>query len=121
MRYYYKYIIDKCGEPKWFDEYAVPRYEPMHPKNVANIYSNAVIFSLVACQNCGKQFKVTFSQSHLEELNMGKDIIKEEKMGMLYWGDPPHTACCPGGPAMTANYIDTLEIWKKINFEWEKI
>lgn len=52
----YSDIIERAGEPDWYDDNGAPRYGPFHPRRVS-VYSAEVALLLVACQSCGWRFK----------------------------------------------------------------
>ena len=37
-------ILERAGEPDWYDAEGVPRYGEFHPDNVSNIYATHVAF-----------------------------------------------------------------------------
>jgi len=120
--------------PLWFDEHAVPRYCRFHPRHIADIYADECALVLIACQNCGYQFKVAISQDPMDVVKymmmFGKDRMmfgKDSKMPTiadgirdksLHYGDPPNIECCPAGPTMNCEDIRILEYWKREKLEW---
>jgi hypothetical protein len=38
-------------EPSWFDEQAVPRYCPLKPDAMSNVYAREAVLILAACQS----------------------------------------------------------------------
>lgn len=107
-------------EPKWFDEYAVPRYCDFHPNEVANIYADEVVLMEIACQVCGKHFLKATSQDDFKRMMGGFSLADRIKDRDVYWnGDPPNIWCCPAGPSMTSETICICEYWTKDeHYEW---
>lgn len=113
----YADIIDKLGEPSWFDENAVPRYCEFHPSKL-DIYAREAALVLIKCQSCDKEFNVAFSMSThqlvIGELSIQNSIVNE----MLEYGDPPSLNCCAAGPTMTAITHKVLEYWERPDHNW---
>jgi len=127
MHEYYKDIINKIAEePQWFDEFAVPRYCEFGPRRLADIYANVCALVLIACQSCGEQFKVAFSQNAMDKVRyklMFPDkelpsLAAQIKAKTIHYGDPPNIECCPAGPTETCINIKVLQYWKRDKFEW---
>jgi hypothetical protein len=105
----YEDIINKIKEsPAWFDENAVPRYREFRPTLVSNIYADEVAFMLIACQSCGREFKVAKSWSKYD----GTKSLSSSASTICY-GDPPNVGCCPAGPTMCSDGVRILEFWLK--------
>jgi len=129
MHEYYKDIINKIAEePQWFDEFAVPRYCEFGPRRLADIYANECALVLIACQSCGEQFKVAFSQNTMDKVRyklMFPDkelpsLAAQIKAKTIHYGDPPNIGCCPAGLTMSSIDIKVLQYWKRDKFEWER-
>lgn len=111
--------------PLWFDEHAVPRYDPFTPDGAANIYANCVALARITCQGCGIDFRVCFSESQMDKINymIGESeypyVSLEERVRTqtLHYGDPPNTGCC-AGTTMNSEPREVLEFWKRERFEW---
>ena len=125
----YKDIRDRIPEcPKWFNEYAVPRYCEFHPDNVANIYAEEVALVLIECQDCRQEFIVAFSQSVMDRVRFDmihpgtlyQTIADKIKDKTIHYGDPPNTDCCAAGPTMNSNPIRVLEYWSKKHLDWKR-
>lgn len=112
MNHHYRDIRDEIPhmEPRWWDEYAVPRYCAHSPDEVANIYADEVAFVEIACQDCGQRFLVAFSRSHGPPLS--------EVSGELHYGDPPNVGCCPAGPTMNSVPLRIVEFWRLTRDPW---
>ena len=93
-------------EPLWFDEHAVPRYDPFKPEEVANIYAREVAFVLIECQSCKREFHVAISGT------LG-ELTPEVTSGDLQYGDPPNVDCCASGLSMSSIARRVLEFWRK--------
>lgn len=122
----YSDILKRIDEqPLWFDENAVPRYDPFHPQMLSDIYADEAALVLIMCQSCHKRFKVAMSVSivhKMRALQMDmkfrsiRDSIKEQ---LIFYGDPPNIQCCPSGPTMSSETISVLEYWyRDFNREW---
>jgi hypothetical protein len=110
-------IIDKLGEPIWWDG-AIPRYCEFHPKVLNNIYAQECALILIKCQSCGHKFKVTINWDYAAN-GIINNIIKNGDI--IEYGDPPNIRCCPAGPTETSDTIKILEFWQKNrNLGWER-
>lgn len=108
----YADIREKLGEPKWWDEKAVPRYCDFHPDAV-NVYANEVALVRIACQACGRQFDVAMvSDSML--VAFGRRTLRQQITDRaIHYGDPPNAGCCPAGPTMNCDDLRVLEFWER--------
>lgn len=116
MNYNYIDIISRINEnPKWWDEYAVPRYCEFSPNEVANIYAQEVAFCLIECQYCGTEFKVAFSRGlvAIAKGNSLEDSLRQD--GFIHYGDPPNNNCCNAGPTMNSFPRKVIEFWSRMN------
>ena len=118
----YKDILEKLGEPLWWDENAVPRYCEFSPNNLANIYACECVLMKIACQNCGTNFYVAMSNSGYDRNY--KLYSFENDLHYLHYGDPPNTDCCWPGASMNCEDLNILQFWKKdkeSNYEWVRV
>lgn len=133
----YKDIRSRIAtEPLWWDEYAVPRYEPFAPGLCADIYADEAVLYLIECAACGKRYRVVDSYSicgafshtiyrdyYTENGKLPEHPIADDiRHGTLHYGDPPN-ACdkdCPGGATMNCNDVAVLQYWHKVDMEWER-
>lgn len=130
MNNYYKDITSKIAEePQWFDEHAVPRYCRFSPRKIADIYANECALVLIACQSCGTEFRVAFSQDTMDVVKwtmmFGKDktmptIADQIRDKTLHYGDPPNMECCPAGPTMSSEPHKVLQYWKRERLDWKR-
>lgn len=113
----YADITERIKElPSWWDEYAVPRYERFVPRMSANIYAKYVLLMEIACQSCGKRFRVAQSQSEYDYMFTGQppyDLLEEARKGSLHYGDPPNYGCCAAGPTMNSVPLKIIEFWQR--------
>jgi hypothetical protein len=129
MHHHYRDIIDKCGRPLWWDEYAVPRYCAFAPDQCANIYADEVAYLEIACQNCGAQFSVAMSSSQLDRILRATipgaimpTLASEIEDITIHYGDPPNAGCCLAGPTMNCIDRRVLEFWRQNKLhEWERV
>ena len=120
MHHHYADIRGRIAEePKWWDEYAVPRYCDHGPDEVANIYAREVVFVGIECQNCRAPFLVAFSWSPWPDR---KPL--SERIQTLHYGDPPNAGCCAAGPTMNSEAKRIVEFWRKQReapWDWERV
>jgi hypothetical protein len=99
--------------PKWWDEFAVPRYDAFSPMLTANIYAREVALLLIACQACRTEFPVCMSA--------GRELADAIKAGSLHYGDPPNVRCCPAGPSTNCLDLRVLEYWRRDDrLNWQR-
>ena len=102
MNHSYSDIRSRIAEaPIWFDEHAVPRYEPFAIDGLSNIYAIEACLVGIACQGCDARFLVAFSWSWMDYDRDGPwsggpwhrwhtpAHVKD-----LHYGDPPNVECC---------------------------
>lgn len=104
--------------PKWFDEYAVPRYCEFHPEHCADIYARQACLLRIECQGCGREFRVAMSWSGYDEIE-ALDWLVEQKT--IHYGDPPNVECCASGPTMNSVPRRVLQFWRRTRPEWERV
>lgn len=117
----YRDILDRIAEaPSWFDDAAVPRYEPFAPTDLANIYADEAALAEVSCQNCGRLFRVALTGAFADR---GFSLSDSIRLGRVSYGDPPNVGCCDAGPAMTSDMRSVLEYWarnREVDFGWRR-
>jgi hypothetical protein len=107
----YDDIRSRIAEPpKWWDEFAVPRYCDFHPRRAANIYAREAALLLIECQACGTKFRVCMSA--------GRGVAEVIGAGSIHYGDPPNIRCCEAGPTMNCVDVRILEYWRRPDFDW---
>jgi hypothetical protein len=115
MHHHYADITDKLGEPRWWDEHAVPRYCEFGPREAADIYAREVALVEIACQDCARRFLVCFSAGPSAAVYGGRSSLKEQiDDNTLHYGDPPNYGCCPAGPTMNSYPVRVVEFWEAI-------
>lgn len=62
-------------KPKWYDYRGVPRFCKFTPDSFSNLYANTVALIEVACQNCGKKYKVAVGYSAHESSLSNRALI----------------------------------------------
>lgn len=120
MHHHYKDITDKLGEPLWYDEYAVPRYNLFTPDQGADIYAHQIVLLRIACQSCGAKFRVAMSwKVDYPERKDLKDAIKNK---WIHYGDPPNSGCCNAGATMNCEELYVLQFWEKDEWcNWHRL
>ncbi|MFQ5796037.1 MAG: hypothetical protein ACE5JP_13445, partial [Candidatus Bipolaricaulia bacterium] len=101
-----------------------------------NIYATHVAFLEIACQGCGRSFKVTvhcrkgIEEHERKKMDLADPEVKlpsEGDVGWFHYGDPPrHTSSdpnsgkidCIGGDTMGSVPIKVLEFWIKEDLKW---
>lgn len=116
MKNHYQDILSRIPEaPVWWDENAVPRWCAFEPIKIADVYADECALLLIACQDCGRPFKVAASSNMMSTYQISNAI----KEGFMNWGDPPNIGCCPAGPTMNSQTLAVLEYWSRKNHEHE--
>ncbi len=109
----YSDIKSRLGEPLWYDEHGVPRYEPFHPR-MCNVYAKHLALMLVECQACEKTFKVAKSLDVFKEYEIGEagyEILPTaEDVNAFHYGDAPSHDCV--GDTMNVITRRILEFWR---------
>ena len=114
----YRDINRRLGEPLWYDEHGVPRYDPFHP-DLCGVYNDFVALMLVACQSCGRRFRVAWgvstAASKLRHEGRAPRLPTAQDSGSFGYGDPPRHdgdgGRCPG-ETMTCDLIGVLQFWR---------
>lgn len=118
MNHHYNDIRSRIqSKPLWFDENAVPRYEPFNCRDRANIYAKEVTLLEIACQNCGHRFDVCMTNNW-----NGPTLRQQIEDGLIHYGDPPNVQCCMAGPTMNCLDLRVIEYWHNPKiFEWIRV
>ncbi len=107
--------------PLWWDENAVPRYEPFAPGDTADIYADECVLFVVACQACEREFHVCLSTSQMSRHRGEGSLASLVERQELEYGDPPNVDCCPAGPTMTSVPVRVVEFWRRERFDWVRV
>lgn len=118
MKHYFAEIMAAMGQPRWFTESGYPRYVKFSPDECENIYASECLLMEIACQGCGKIFRVSLNSGLMEETSLS-DIINEYKY--IHYGDPPNMACCLAGPTMNCIDLRIIEFWQRDGGEWARV
>jgi len=93
-----------------------------------NIYADECALVHIACQNCGHQFHVCFSDSKSQRMLERASGMRERRTladairaKTIHYGDPPNVDCCAAGPTMNCDDIQVLEYWHRPDFEWTRV
>ena len=127
----YSDIIEKIGEPIWYDEYGVPRYCVFEPKQ-CGVYITAAVLLTIECQSCKERFHVATTWDNtfpfMEQLRHADekgestwDVGWQKNPQLEYvpsYGDPPRHNCSGGGNTMSSDTISVIELWVQENWNW---
>lgn len=120
----YRDITRRLGEPLWYDEHGVPRYDPFHP-DLCGVYDTYVALLEIACQACGRRFHVAVGVDagwHMVTTG-GKEpeLPTRESVGSFDFGDPPRHTCDDGGlcagETMSSVPLRVIEFWRR---DWRR-
>lgn len=120
MHQYYKDILDRIDEPPtWFDDNGVPRFGDFSPRHLGNIYASEAALAEIACQFCGRMFKVALTDAFARE-RLG--LSDEIRLARVHYGDPPNVNCCAG---VSSNSVmrTILEYWYRdyeVSSDWRR-
>jgi hypothetical protein len=111
-------IVDRLGDPIWWDENGTPRYCEFYPGHLSCIYAREAILFCVACQACGKTFAVAMSSGPFSGVGL---LAKITDHG-IHYGDPPNAGCCAAGPTMNSEPQYVISAWRRnIPGDWERV
>lgn len=116
MKPNYRDIIEKAGEPRWFDENGVPRYVDFHPNRCVIAGAQEAFLVEVQCQGCGISFSVALTWKNEDRSVYGRTLPPLDKLtktggNNLHYGDPPNVGCCASGPTMSSDFHRIVEAW----------
>lgn len=125
MKSNYHDIIEKAGEPLWYDDHGVPRYVKFHPDE-CGVYIDAVALVKVRCQACDREFLVAdeIDETDIQMAGVPGWSLKPPKpasgqIGSFHYGDPPiHESDgkgkhCIAGNTMNTYPVEVVEFWQK--------
>lgn len=112
----YDDITSRIAEaPSWWQEDGVPRWGEFSPGMASSIYAREVALMEIACQSCGKTYRVAMCRTgHESDSTIADKIVQ----GHLHYGDPPnsmHAEDCGGGASMNSEPVRILEYWSTHN------
>lgn len=132
----YADIIDRLGEPQWWDDNGCPRYCDFHPDH-CGVYDDHIALLEVACQECARSFRVAVAWDRTSAM-MGAAMRGEKEVprpslpqpgatdrspweaaGSFNFGDPPchgddgRGNDCAAGATMSAVPVRVLEFWRR--------
>lgn len=118
----YNDIKSRLGQPLWYDEYAVPRYDKFSPDQ-CGIYDHQVALLEIRCQSCGELFRAASTWNRLDCLwNDRAPVIaplpSHDGWTSFHYGDPPSHSCT--GDTMNSEPVRVVEFWQRIDFEWQR-
>lgn len=124
----YEDLTSRLGEPLWWDEHGVPRYDPFDRKLVADIYAHEIALVEIQCQHCLRRFDVAFSYGPMQQVASPNLPSLSERVtdDTVHYGDPPrHEAPeghgCPG-ESMNCNELRVLQFWRvSQKYDWHRL
>jgi len=124
----YEDITSRLGEPLWWDERGVPRYDRFTRKLVADIYAHEIALVEIQCQSCLKRFDVAFSYGPMQQVTNPNLPSLSERVtdDTIHYGDAPrhHDADGQGcvGNTMNCNELRVLEFWRvSQKYDWHRL
>lgn len=126
----YSDITSRIAEaPSWFDTHGVPRYGAFAPRALPDIYCDECALVEIACQDCGRRYKVAFSSGQMDRLRNAmrakadltsidrRPIATSIQKAEIGYGDPPNCLHKDGcaGHTMTSDAIRVLEYWSRFD------
>lgn len=127
----YSDITDQAGEPDYWDDRGVPRYESFGPEQTAP-GTDHVALMRVGCQACTSVFRVaverntdrlrkqkilrTQTEIAPEEFSIEKPDPPEDP-GIFLYKDPPRHDCATGA-VMTTIPLEVLQFCEKPGMNW---
>jgi hypothetical protein len=99
-------------EPQWWDEHAVPRFCLFEPRLCADIHCSEAVLAEIACQNCGKLYRVALSRGEWVAEQKGRRLCDDIVSSTLHYGDPPQ-GCCNTGASENSIPRRVVEYWRR--------
>jgi hypothetical protein len=127
----YEDIIQRAGDPLWYDDQGVPRYEAFKP-GMCDVYAGFVAYLRIHCQECLEELKVATSvdagivdvdlpikpplppTSRVIQIGKPKEHTTNDPwqyVGDFNYGDPPDHHCT--GDSMGSVPMEIVEFWKR--------
>lgn len=125
----YEDILERCGQPLWYDEAGAPRYAPFHPDLCNNPYAKQAALLRIACQQCGMEFRVAYTVGPWE----GDRFVRALQAGTWHAGDPPRHGHylkgaydwnndCSAGSTMNCEDLEVIEFWVRDHLHgWKRV
>ena len=117
----YQDIIGRLGKPLWWDEAGCPRYDPFRPDLCNDIYAEEALLMLIACQECGRQYKVAMTWKVWINQTLRLSWFLKDRH-LPHYGDQPCFEC-GAGATMNCYDLEVLEFWernKTTNHVWKR-
>lgn len=122
----YSDIRRRLGEPLWFDDHGVPRYDEFHP-NMCDVYADYVALLEIECVGCKQHFLVSAALSKGKHYmrqaleNIPAEQVREivlpsaESSGDFDFGDAPRhsTQWICIGEVASCNIVAVREFWRR--------
>jgi len=110
MKQNYHDIIDRFGEPIWWDEAACPRSTPFTP-TLANGFHAREVALRITSQHCRHEFAVCVPSGPRDSRPLSKREFP------LVYGDP-HRDCCQIEASATSDALAIMGLWSQDNGQW---
>lgn len=132
MKPLYSDILERLGDPLWWDQRGVPRYEPFHPSMIGTD-AEVVMPATIQCQFCKHPFRVAIEVDRWDHPRIVASALTQWRMtealqsDCVGYEDPPRllTPCCEAGATATSELVEIHEIWafgmKDHQTKWYKV
>lgn len=115
----YHDLRSRLGEPLWWDEAAVPRYDPFRPDALDGAHDEVALVE-IKC-GCGASWAAAMSSDETDRFYnpWSEPLSTRIEQGFLYWGSaPPGAHACGGGETVSVEVPRVLELWRKVVTPW---
>ena len=107
MKACYSDLVERLGDPRWWDENGVPRYAEFSPDQVANPYARQAALVQFACPRCRALVVCAVSSPEID-LDIQTDL--SVRRGALY-GLLPHFKHCK--EIAVGDLVGVKEVWRR--------
>ena len=129
MKNGYGDVVAAAGEPAWYDENGVPRYQEFHPYGCVNKRALEAFLVEVRCQACGRAYPVAITwdgnPQYLAGMALGPGLPLSQghsaPNSSLHYGDPPNVGCCNSGHTMSSDFVRIIQAWTREKLRWQKL
>lgn len=120
----YDDIRSRLGDPVWFDDHGVPRYEPFEP-DMLGVYDTYAALLTIGCQGCNREFQVGIGRAVTDAVErapvdevadwwpptLPNDVDGRPWGWSWHYGDPPRHGCI--GDTMNSVPVAVVEFWRR--------